>query len=161
MSQTSRSLQIAAALVATLALTACGGSGGAAPSSPTETKASSLSTLATSRGTITVITHGNPFDADRAVAAIEAGYDMARSEVGSSIDGVRLDGMVVEVQPGTFNGAVGQYFPNSDTVDMAQGVENVLTHELQHRFCHNLGHTGDCCTYQQHANGYDLQCRKL
>jgi hypothetical protein len=161
MFQPRRIAQIAAALAASFALVACGGSGGSGPSSPTEPKGGQTATLATKHGTVTVITNGNPFDADRAVAAIDAGYDMARSEVGSGIDSVRIDGMLVDVQPGVFNGAVGQYLPNSDTVDMAQGVENVLTHELQHRFCHNLGHSGDCCTYQQHSNGYDLQCKKL
>ena len=44
---------------------------------------------------------------------------------------------------------------------MAQSYESVLNHELQHRFCHALGHSGDCCTYQDHPNGYDLTCHKL
>jgi hypothetical protein len=155
-----RRLTLAAFAAATaLTLTACGGGGGG-PSSPTESKGPQAA-LATSRGTITVITNGNAFDPNRAVAAIEAGYDKARAQIGSDVDRIRLDGMVVEVQPGVFNGAVGQYLPSSDTVDVAQGVENVLTHELQHRFCHNLGNSGDCCTLQDHANGYDLQCRRL
>ncbi len=159
MSLTHRQLQIAAALTATLALVACGGSGG--PSSPTEPKGPAA-TMVTTHGTITVITNGNPFDADRAVASIEAGYDKARAQVGSKVDGIRLDGMVISVETSVYDGAaVGQYMPGSDTVETAVGVENVLTHELQHRFCHNLGHSGDCCTYQDHAQGYNLQCQRL
>lgn len=156
MSHQTRRQQIAA-LVAAVALGACAGGGG--PGSPTEPKGPSAS-LATKHGAITVLTNGNAFDADRAITAIEAGYDKARAQVGDNVDRIRLDGLVVSVQPGVFNGAVGQYHSGSDTVDVAQGVENVLTHELQHRFCHNLGNSGDCCTYQDHANGYDLQCHR-
>jgi hypothetical protein len=42
---------------------------------------------------------------------------------------------------------------------MAQGIENVLDHELQHRFCHQLGHSGSCCTLQDHPGGFDLSCQ--
>jgi hypothetical protein len=150
--------QIAVALLTALALGACAGSGGG-PSSPMEPKGPQAG-LATKRGTIRVVTNGNAFDADRAIAAIEAGYDRARTQVGDRVDNIRLDGMVLEVQPGVFNGAVGQYHASNDTVDIAQGVENVLTHELQHRFCHNLGNAGDCCTFQDHSNGYDLECHR-
>jgi hypothetical protein len=156
MSHRSRQQQIVA-VVAALALGACAGGGG--PSSPTEPKGPSAS-LSTKYGNITVLTNGNAFDADRAVAAINAGYDKARAQVGGNVDRISLSGLVVSVQPGTFNGAVGQYHSGNDTVDIAQGVENVLTHELQHRFCHNLGNSGDCCTYQDHSNGYDLQCHR-
>jgi hypothetical protein len=158
MSYRRRNQQIAAALAAAFALSACGGSGGG-PSSPTETNGPQA-TLATKRGTVMVLTNGNSFDPDRAVAAIEAGYAKARTQIGDRVDNIRLDGMVLEVQPGTFNGAVGQYHSNSDRVEIAQGVENVLAHELQHRFCHNLGNAGECCTYQDHSNGYDLQCHR-
>jgi hypothetical protein len=152
-----RRQQLAVAVAAAFALTACSGGGG--PSSPTEPKGPQAA-LATQYGTVTVLTNGNTFDAGRAEAAIQAGYDKARAQIGGAVDGIRLDGMVLAVEPGVFNGAVGQYHPNSDTVRLAQGVENVITHELQHRFCHNLGHSGACCTYQDHSGGYDLQCRQ-
>src|SRR5437764_1699061 len=145
-----RHLQLAAAATPALPLAACSGGGGAkSPTAPAGPQA----TLATAYGTVTVFTQGNDFDPNRATAAIEAGYARARAQVGSRIDSVSLDGMSVQVAPGTFGGeynAVGQYFTDSDTVEMAKGVENVLTHELQHRFCHKLGYSGDCCTYQDH-----------
>ena len=142
----------------TLAATLYAGCSGSSGGGPTAAKGPEA-TLATSYGTITVYTNGYAFDADRAVAAIEEGYARARQQVGSRADGVRLDGMGVSVQPGVFRGAVGQYHAASDLVDVAQGVENVLAHELQHRFCHKLGRAGDCCTYQDHSGGFDLQCR--
>lgn len=153
-----RRLQLAAAVLAAVSFAACSGGGGA--SSPTEPTGSSMAALATKHGTLTVLTNGNSFDAGRAEAAIEAGYDKARAQIGGVIDGITLDGLVLAVEPGVFNGAVGQYHPSSDTLRMAQGVENVITHELQHRFCHNLGNSGDCCTYQDHASGFDLQCHR-
>jgi len=157
----SNRLATALAIPVVLALTACGGGSGGGAKGPTEASGPAA-TLATSHGTITIYTNGNSFDANRAAAAIEAGYDKARAEVGPRIDGIRLDGMTVSVQKTVYDGAaVGQYLPQSDTVESAVGVENVLTHELQHRFCHNLGNSGDCCTYQDHANGYDLQCHHV
>ena len=147
---------LALTVAAGLLISACSGSSSGGPATPDGPQA----TLETSYGTITVYTNGNGFDAGRAVAAIEAGYAKARSQVGSRADAVRLDGMAVAVQPGVFRGAVGQYHPNTDLVDVAQGVENVLTHELQHRFCHKLGRSGECCTLQDHAAGFDLQCRQ-
>ena len=152
-----RRFQLAAAVAAAVSLAACSGGGGPSPTEPT---GSQTAAFATKHGTLTLLTNGNAFDAGRAEAAIEAGYDKARAQIGGAVDGIRLDGMVLSVEPGVFDGAVGQYHPNSDTVRMAQGVENVITHELQHRFCHNLGNSGDCCTYQDHSNGYDLQCRR-
>ena len=153
-------LATAFAIPVVLVLTACGGGGGGAKA-PTEASGP-VATLATSHGAITVYTNGNSFDAGRASAAIDAGYDKARAQIGARIDNVRLDGMTISVEKSVYDGAaVGQYLPESDTVEAAVGVENVLTHELQHRFCHNLGHSGDCCTYQDHAHGYDLQCRPL
>jgi hypothetical protein len=151
-----RTLPVAAILVATLGLGACssGGGGGASPTAAEGPQA----TLATAYGTVTVLTNGNPFDAGRALQAIDAGYAKARTQVGSRIDSVRLDGMAISVKPGVFNGAVGQYHPNSDLVDVAQGVENVITHELQHRFCHRLGNSGSCCTLQDHSGGFNLAC---
>lgn len=150
-------LLAAAAMVSTLALAACsgGGGGGKSPTAPEGPQAA----LATSHGTVTVFTNGVPFDPSKALAAIDAGYAKARTQVGSRADDIRLDGMAISMKPGTFNGAVGQYHPNSDLVDVAKGVENVLTHELQHRFCHRLGNSGDCCTYQDHSGGYDLTCK--
>lgn len=128
------------------------------PTEPSEPQA----TLATPFGTVTVLSKGNAFDADRAVQAIEAGYSKARAQVGNSIDAVRLDGLTIQVEPGVFGaGAVGRYYPESDMVQIAQGVENVLTHELQHRFCRNLGNSGDCCTFQDHHPGYNLSCQPI
>lgn len=151
-----RSLRVATALAATVALAACSGSGRSA--GPTATSGPQA-TLSTAYGTVTVYTNGNPFDAGRAAEAIEAGYARARAQVGSRVDTIRLDGMAVSVQPGVFSGAVGEYHSSRDLIEMAQGVENVLNHELQHRFCHKLGLSGACCTYQDHAGGYDLQCK--
>lgn len=149
----------AATVIATLTLAACSGGGGraAGPTAPTGPQA----TLATSYGTVTIFTNGHPFDANRALAAIDAGYARARTQVGGKADQVSLDGMAISMQPGTFNGAVGQYHPDSDLVEVALGVENVINHELQHRFCHRLGHSGDCCTYQDHSGGYDLSCKAV
>jgi hypothetical protein len=149
--------RLVAATVLATTLVACGGSGGGA-SSPTA-PAGPQATLGTPYGTVTIFTNGQPFDTTKALAAIEAGYSKARGQVGGSIDRVSLDGMAISMKPGTFNGAVGQYHPQSDMVEVALGVENVLSHELQHRFCHRLGHSGDCCTYQDHSGGYDLSCK--
>ena len=150
-----RTSRLAAIALTTLAVAGCSGSSGRAPTAAGGPEA----TIATAYGTITVYTNGHAFDPDRAVAAIEAGYAKARTQIGSRADGVRLDGLGISVQPGVFRGAVGQYHPERDLVDMAQGVENVITHELQHRFCHKLGRSGDCCTYQDHSGGFDLQCQ--
>lgn len=157
MRQNRQLLSVTATFVITLLLGACGGGGGGStgPTAPQGPQG----TLSTKYGTVTVFTNGVAFDADRAIAAIEAGYSKARTQIGGRVDHVRLDGMAISLKPGVFNGAVGQYHPNQDIVDVAQGVENVLTHELQHRFCHRLGHSGDCCTYQDHSGGYDLSCR--
>jgi hypothetical protein len=156
-----RRLAFAACLATSFSLVACGGGGGG-PHSPTEPAATSSAVLPTKFGNINVYTNGNSFDADRAVSAIEAGYQKARQQVGPAVDGIRLDGLSVNVETSVYGGAaVGQYLPGSDTVEVKVGVENVLTHELQHRFCRNLGHSGDCCTYQDHAHGYDLQCRPI
>jgi hypothetical protein len=148
---------VAIALVAG-SLIACGGSGGGGGNGPTA-PAGPQATLATPYGTVTVFTNGNAFDPNKALAAIENGYAKARNQVGGSIDRVSLDGMAISMKPGTFNGAVGQYHAQSDLIEVALGVENVITHELQHRFCHRLGHSGDCCTYQDHSGGYDLSCK--
>jgi hypothetical protein len=157
MRNTTRRSLFALTLATTLSLAACssGGGGGTGPTAPVGPQAA----LSTPYGTVTVFTNGNEFDPNRALAAIEAGYAKARTQVGNRIDPVRLDGMAISVKPGTFNGAVGQYHPNQDVVDVAQGIENVITHELQHRFCHRLGNSGECCTYQDHSGGFDLACR--
>ena len=151
-----RALGLSLTLAATLVFGAC--SGGGRSAGPTAS-AGPQATFSTAYGTVTVYTNGHPFDAGRAAEAIEAGYARARAQVGSRVDSIRLDGMAVSVQPGAFSGAVGEYHANRDLVDIAQGVENVLNHELQHRFCHKLGLSGSCCTYQDHAGGYDLQCK--
>jgi hypothetical protein len=149
-------LRLVSALALTATFAACSGSGGGkSPSAASGPQA----TIATAYGTVTIYTNGHAFDPTRAVAAIEAGYDRARQQVGSRVDNVRVDGMGISVQPGVFRGAVGQYHTDRDLVEVAQGVENVLTHELQHRFCHKLGRSGDCCTYQDHSGGFDLQCQ--
>ncbi|HEV8628753.1 MAG TPA: hypothetical protein VGV61_00450 [Thermoanaerobaculia bacterium] len=156
-----RRLAFAASLAASFTVVACGGGGGG-PSSPTEPGATSAGVLATKRGNVTVFTNGNAFDSGKAVAAIESGYDKARQQIGPAVDNIRLDGMSVTIETSVYGGgAVGQYLPASDTVEVAVGVENVIAHELQHRFCRNLGHSGDCCTYQDHNHGFDLQCRPL
>jgi hypothetical protein len=135
-------------------------------SSPTEAPARAA-TLATAHGPITVYANDLPFDAARATAAIEVGYAKARAEIGPRIDAIRLDGMAVSVEASVYDGAAaGRYLPSADTVEMQAGAEAVIAHELQHRFCWSLGHSGDCCTCQDHTHdalctgGYNLDCQR-
>lgn len=139
-----------------LAAVACSGSS----SSPTEPM-SGESVLSTPYGTARVITNGCPFDPAAAVEAVEAGYAQARAQIGNEADLIGFDGAVVLLHPGTFDGAVGRYSPRQDEIEVAQGIERVLRHELQHRFCYRLGLPRDCCFYQDHPGGYDLHCNRL
>jgi len=139
-----------------LAAVACSGSS----SSPTE-PTSGESVLSTPHGAARVVTNGCAFDPAAAVDAVEAGYAQARAQIGNEADLMSFDGVVVLLHPGPFDGAVGRYSPREDEIEVAQGVERVLRHELQHRFCYHLGLPRDCCFYQDHPGGYDLHCNRL
>ena len=152
MTRQSRSaLVLLAPALVLLAACSSGGSGPTAPSGP-------QASLATSWGPVTVFTNGHAFDADRALASIENGYSRARAQVGSGADSISLAGLAISVTTQEALGAYGEYHADRDVIDMAQGIENVLSHELQHRFCHELGRSGSCCTLQDHPNGFDLNC---
>lgn len=116
----------------------------------------------TAHGRVAVITNGNDFDPGAAASWLEGGYARAAA-VQPLADAKRLDGLVVIVHgPGwTYNGAPagGAYEPWSDTAHIQAGNERVLGHELFHRLCWQLGHSGDCCTLADHGPGYDLNCR--
>ena len=148
------------AILTSIGLLATGCSGGGGGSNPVA-PAGPTAALQTSWGSVTVSTNGNPFNFDKADASVQRGYDKARSQIGAQADSLRLDGLQISVQDGTFDGAVGEYHPNHDVIEMAAGVENVIAHELQHRFCHQLGNSGPCCTYQDHPGGYDLSCNPI
>lgn len=147
-------------LCATLALGAC--SGGSGPSSPTDPGGDSTSvlTLPTSWGDVPVVTGGHEFDPGRALASIEEGYAKARAQVGTNIDGIRLDQYRITVMPEDWE-LNGQHLRDRREIRMRLGVENVLEHELQHFFAWELGRFSDCRTYQDHPNGFDLHCARL
>lgn len=147
---------IAALLMTALFSAACSGS----DKSPTASSSPKL-TLHTQWGDATVLTNGHAFDPDRALAAIERGYDRARVQIGDTADAVSISGLGIVVKPGPFAGAIGEYHSRSDLIEIAQGIENVLAHELQHRFCHQLGNGGSCCSYQDHPGGFDLRCQPI
>lgn len=130
-------------------------------SSPTEPTGLSASAIMTAYGTVRLDTGGCDFDPAEARAAIDRGYDQARSQIGAHADSISLDGLLVVVHPGPFDGAVGRYSPADDVVEMAEGVERVLRHELQHRFCYELNRSQECCLLQDHPGGYDLFCDPL
>ncbi|HEX2254545.1 MAG TPA: hypothetical protein VHQ65_14850 [Thermoanaerobaculia bacterium] len=141
--------------VLALALAACSGGGG-----PTDPGGADL-VLETSYGTLRVATGGNPFDPGEALRAIENGYAQASAQLGANASLDSLSGLRIVVRPGIFEDAYGMYHPRHDEIEMAAGVERVLRHELQHRFCYRMGHPDDCCLLVDHPGGYDLACRPL
>jgi hypothetical protein len=138
-----------------LAVVACSGA-----SSPTE-PANFDTVLSTPYGSARVVANGCAFDLAAARDAVEAGYAQARSQIGREADLMSFDGVVIIMHPGPFDGAVGRYSPKHDHIEVAEGVERVLRHELQHRFCYMRGESRDCCFYQDHPNGYDLHCNRI
>ena len=136
-------------------LTGCSeGSGPTAPGAPS-------AALSTPYGVAYVAVEGNAFDPAEANAAVERAYAQARTQIGAAADGISIDGMRIRVRAGYFDNAVGMYHPSDDEVEMATGMERVLRHELQHRFCYKLRRPSDCCLHQDHPGGYDLFCNKL
>ena len=149
---------LALALFFLLAGAACSG-GSSSPTEPNGVSAPiSASAIMTAHGMVRVETNGHLFDPAAAEAAIERGYDKARAQIGSYADNFSVDGLLLIVHAGPFDGAVGRYRSSDDVIEMAEGVENVLSHELQHRFCHQLGRDSECCRLQDHPGGYDLLC---
>ena len=150
--------------VALLFLFACSGSGSSPTEPPTPVAAAGATqkSLSTQWGSISLFA-GNcdSVDYDQITASVERGYERAREQVGSVVDSIRLDGMVMSgdqnlVCAGT--AAYGCYFFDRDTVYFRCGSENVINHELQHRFCDRLGNSCDC-TQTDHAGGNDLNCQ--
>lgn len=156
--------QVRSTLIACLVVIlsgACSGSG----SSPTEPSAASpKQSVATQWGNI-ALSPGDcgPVDIDRIVDSVERGYERARGDVGSAVDSIRLDGLTMIgkqnlVCAGT--AAYGCYFFDQDLVRFRCGSENVVNHELQHRFCDRLNSGCDCYKVD-HAGGYDLNCNPV
>ena len=142
-----------------LAAAGCSG-GGAGPTAPT-LKATTGFVIHTPHGAVRVDTGGRDFDQAAAVDAIERGYAQAREQIGAVADSHTLDGMRVLVRTELSQPAYGVYHPDSDEVEVLEGVERVLRHELQHRFCYRMELPEECCYYQDHPGGYDLECRKV
>jgi len=140
-----------------------GGSGGGGPVGPTDPMQSSVLELSTDWGNLTIYPNGHPFDADKALAAIVAGYAKGREQIGGEVDGFRLDGYHVMVMPEDWaNGSLcGQHLRAEREIRIRVGVEQVLTHELQHMFAWDLNRFDDCKVLQDHAHGYDLHCLRL
>lgn len=151
-----RSFHVLATFVLALTLAACsGGSGSSA--SPSDPSGSSMVVLSTSWGDLAIQTHGHPVDLDRALRSVNEGYSKGRSQVGSRVDGFRLDGYLVTVMPASWE-LNGQHLRSSREIRMRAGKEGVLEHELQHVFAWELERFADCRTYQDHPGGYDLNC---
>lgn len=148
-----------AALVLALGLTACGGGSGG-PASPTGPAEGPAAVLSTRWGDLVVQTNGHPVDFDKALGSVIEGYDRGRAQVGTRIDGIRLDGYRITVMPGDW-GLNGEHVRGAREIRMRAGVERVLVHELQHLFAWELERFSDCKTYQDHPQGYDLLCRRL
>ncbi|HUF79469.1 MAG TPA: hypothetical protein VMR44_11195 [Thermoanaerobaculia bacterium] len=147
--------------VLALALTfaACsGGSGGSA--SPTGPSAGPVAVLSTQWGDVTVETNGYPVNFDKALDSVIEGYERARGQIGTRVDGMRLDGYRVVVMPPNWE-LNGQHLRSSREIRMRAGIERVLVHELQHLFAWELDRFSDCKTQQDHPEGYDLHCRRL
>jgi len=143
---------------ALLLLAAAGCSdGGAGPTAPTGAGI----VIQTSYGPVQVDTGGHDFDPAEAVEAIERGYAQAREQIGAAADRHTLNGMRVVVRSQLSQPAYGVYHPASDQVEVLTGVERVLRHELQHRFCYRMNLPEECCFLQDHPGGYDLSCRKI
>jgi predicted metal-dependent phosphoesterase TrpH len=147
-------------LTATLVLGGC--SGGSGASHPTDPGGDSTSvfTLPTSWGDVAVVIGGHEFDPGRALASIEEGYAKARAQMGTRIDGIRLDEYRIIIMPEDWE-LQGQHLRDRREIRMRLGVENVLEHELQHFFAWELGRFSDCRTFQDHPNGFDLHCARL
>lgn len=150
-----------ATLALAFALTSCSGGSSSSPTDPGDGGGSGpVLALSTSWGDVTIDTGGHPFDPGRALASIEYGYEKGRRQVGGAIDGVRLDAYRITIMPADWN-LNGEHLRDRREIRMRVGIENVLEHELQHLFAWELDRPGDCRTYQDHPNGYDLHCQRL
>jgi len=137
----------------------CSGSSSSptAPPAPTGTQ----STVTTQWGSVSVQSGScTSVDLDLLAGSIDRAYSRAREIKGALIDSVRLDGLVAEGVANLDCGGVaaaGCYTFKKDRIQFRCGVENVMEHELQHRFCDRL----DCpcdCKLVDHSPGYDLNC---
>ncbi len=140
---------------------ACSGSSSSPTAPPTQ--ASSIK-VATQWGAIALSTGAcGEVDTDLLVDSVIKGYQRARAVAGSVVDSITLEGMTMRGEPdlkcrGT--AAYGCYFFNRDQVLFRCGYENVIEHELQHRFCDQLKRPCDC--YQtDHPGGVDLNCQPV
>lgn len=100
-------------------------------------------------------------DAERIVDSVTRGYTRAVEVAGSAVNSVTLEGMTMRGEidlecSGT--AAYGCYFFDRDQVLFRCGHENVVEHELQHRFCDQLDRPCDCYK-TDHAGGVDLNCQ--
>lgn len=153
-----RPLIVAVALVALVAGGCSGGSGASA--SPTVPDAPTSFQLNTQWGSVAVLTNGHEVDLDRALASLEAGYAKARRQIGDEADRISLAGYRIEVMPESWE-LNGEHLRSERKILMRAGIEHVLEHELQHLFAWELSRPSTCRTYQDHAGGYDLHCRKI
>ena len=153
--------QIVSALLVLSLLGACSGSD-SSPTAP-ETPAPAR-TLPTRWGTVGVSTGDcGAVDFDLLADSLERGYERARAQVGSVVDTIRLDGLTLSGHRNLECGgtaAYGCYYFHQDLVRFRCGSENVMNHELQHRFCDRLKNPCDC-TMTDHAGGFDLSCQPV
>ena len=154
-----------AACVFLTILGSCSGSGSsptepASPAAPVVANATHRS-VATQWGNLQLNTGDcSEVDLDQIVASIDEGYARARRQVGSVVDSIRLDGLIMTGYQDLSCGGIasyGCYFFAQDVVRFRCGSENVINHELQHRFCDRLSNPCDC-TQTDHPGGNDLSC---
>jgi len=140
---------------------ACSGSSSSPTAPPTQ--APSIK-VATQWGPIDLSTgECGQVDTDLLVDSVIKGYQRARAAAGSVVDSITLEGMTMHGQADlkcSGTAAYGCYFFNRDQVLFRCGYENVIEHELQHRFCDQLKRPCDC--YQtDHPGGVDLNCQPI
>ena len=160
-SRTTASVPLAILLSLGLLLSfGCSGSASSptAPPAPTGTQ----SMVTTQWGSLSVQSGScTSVDLELLEESIDRAYARARETKGALIDSVRLDGLVAVGVANLDCGGVaaaGCYTFKKDRIQFRCGVENVMEHELQHRFCDRL----DCpcdCRLVDHSPGYDLNCR--
>lgn len=156
---TPRSLILAAALFLLTVAAGCSGGSGAS-AGPTAPGAPEMLRLDTRWGSVAVVPNGHDVDLHRALASLEAGYEKARQQIGERADELSIAGYRIEVMPESWD-LNGEHLRDQRKILMRAGVEHVLEHELQHLFAWELSRPSTCRTYQDHAGGYDLHCRKI
>lgn len=90
------------------------------------------------------------------VHALESGYRYAQTRTSepSKVTAISLDGLTVAL---CFPN-VDHYEPETETMYVSSA--QTARHELQHFMAHRLGCVGDCCIYNDHPDGYDLDCER-